>query len=201
MLEVLKEIPLFSKSALLTALDATTSSGISLATLNTFISRSLKYGDLVHLKRGVYAPVDFFKKHAGSLGYLFFVANKLIEPSYVSMETALYYYELLTDTVNYTVFSVSRGRTVNFYNKLGAFKYRSIKEGLFTGYVATEIDNFKVFIAEPYKAIFDFLYFKLPFSGLREEREVLSALDYYRIKFDQLDKAQKNKFFKLIKNV
>jgi len=123
--------------------------------LNQF-NRWQKKGLLVKLKRGTYLLNKNDRKiNPGR----YFIANKLYEPSYVSMETALSFYGFIPERV-YDIISVTTKKTARFKNDLGLFVYRHIRPQVFEGVKLIKDENgFSVFIAEPEKAILDFLYF------------------------------------------
>ncbi|MCX5712190.1 MAG: hypothetical protein NTY47_03830 [Candidatus Omnitrophica bacterium] len=87
------------------------------------------------------------------------IANKLYAPSYVSLETALSYYSIIPE-VSMAVTSITTKSTRKFSNKHGLFIYRAIKPKVFNGYYVEKQGNFDILIAEPEKALADYLYFK-----------------------------------------
>lgn len=89
-----------------------------------------------------------------------FIANKLYEPSYVSLETALSYYSLIPE-VAMQVTSVTTKATRRFENAYGVFTYRSVKSSLFFGVQLVLVQGEKVKMAEPEKAFADTIYFFL----------------------------------------
>ena len=70
-------------------------------------------------------------------GYLFMVANRIYEPSYISRESALANYLVIPETV-LGVTSVSSRKTRQFDSQWGVFSYRSIKPALMFGYRVIE---------------------------------------------------------------
>ncbi len=94
---------------------------------------------------------------------LFFIANKIYEPSYVSLETALSYHGLIPEAV-FSILSVSTLKTRLVSPRLSAFRgdfvYKRVKKGLFFGYSLTKHANFSFLMADPEKAILDFLYLR-----------------------------------------
>ena len=82
-------------------------------------------------------------------------------PSYVSLEYALNFYGLIPEHV-LDVTSVTSRKTARFVNELGTFIYQHIKVNAFRGFKAIR-DDYKLtyFIAEPEKAVIDFLYLNL----------------------------------------
>lgn len=119
----------------------------------SFINRNLKRGLLIKLKNGLYAL-------SGVNTPKFFIANKLYAPSYVSFETALSYYNIIPETV-YAVLSVTTKATREFEAEESNFIFHKVKKEAFFGYIPKRIDNIVVLIAEPEKALLDYLYFVL----------------------------------------
>jgi len=89
---------------------------------------------------------------------LLMIANKLYEPSYVSLESALAYYHIIPETV-FGVTSVSSRKTTKFESELGIFRYKSIHSKLFFGYEVINTEGkLKYKMASLEKAILDYLY-------------------------------------------
>ena len=114
--------------------------------------------------------------------FLFMVANKLYEPSYVSLESALAYYQVIPETV-LGVTSISSRKTKQFESAWGVFAYRTIKPGYMIGYRVIETSpRFKFKIASLEKALLDYLYLNseiqttADFEGLRWNRDQLQTL-------------------------
>lgn len=117
----------------------------------------LKKGYVIQLKRGMYAlrledRSSFFSEY--------YLANNLYSPSYISLETALSYYQLIPERVQ-SITSITTKKTQQFQNSLGHFIYRHLKPNLYENFVVKQ-DEFKnnFYIATPEKAMIDFLYFK-----------------------------------------
>ncbi len=89
---------------------------------------------------------------------LFFIANRIYSPSYVSLETALSFYNIIPEGV-YTILSVSTMKTKRFETEIGKFQYRKIKRELFSDYQLMEFNNIRYKIALPEKAVLDYVYF------------------------------------------
>lgn len=111
---------------------------------------------LLRLRRGLY-KINF-AEGGPDLPDLY-IANRLYEPSYVSLETALSFYSIHPE-VAAVVTSVTVRQTSSFKNSFGVFQYKSCKAQAYCGYKIMLYEGFKVYIAEPEKAIVDFLYFK-----------------------------------------
>jgi predicted transcriptional regulator of viral defense system len=115
--------------------------------------------------------------------YLFMLANKVYEPSYVSLESALAYYQLIPESV-LGVTSISARKTQQFDSAWGLFSYRSVKPLLMFGYQVIESEQrIKFKMARFEKAVLDYLYLnsgtnaKQDVEGLRCSKEQLQQLD------------------------
>jgi predicted transcriptional regulator of viral defense system len=150
--------------------------------LKRMILRWKKQGMLVSLKRGLYEltyPDDF---HIPDL----LIANCLYNPSYVSLETALSNYSIIPE-VSMAVSSVTAMPTRRFKNKHGLFIYRSVTPSAYTGYIIQKQADFDIRIAEPEKALVDYLYFKtyrdkkIDFAQERLDKGVIGRLNKRRL--------------------
>ena len=88
---------------------------------------------------------------------LFLIANRIYSPSYISLEMAFSYYNLIPEAV-YGVTSVTSNKTNNFKTDLGVFGYRRLKPELMFGYKLVEYKNQSFRIAEIEKALLDYFY-------------------------------------------
>ena len=89
---------------------------------------------------------------------LFTIANRIYEPSYVSLEMALSIYGLIPEAV-YGVTSVTSQNTKNIKTPVGDFIYRHVQPDLMFGYELREHGGHHYQIAEVEKAVLDYLYF------------------------------------------
>lgn len=133
------------------------------------ISRWQKQGKLIQIKRGLYVLAAPYKKQDVFEPYL---ASVLKQPSYISLEKAFEYHDLIPEGVSvYTC--VTTKRPGKFITKLGTFDYKHIKETLFWGYQAVTAKKQTAFMALPEKALLDFFYLKsvkISFEYLNEMR-------------------------------
>ncbi|OIO39479.1 MAG: hypothetical protein AUJ72_00710 [Candidatus Omnitrophica bacterium CG1_02_46_14] len=142
--------------------------------LRQYLSRWKKNGWIDSLRNGLYELT--FPEN--SVIPDFFIANKMYSPSYVSLETALSYYSILPE-VSMAVLSVTPKTTRRFKNTHGFFMYRTIKPQAFCGTLIEKHNGFDVLIAEPEKALVDYLYFKT-LRGGKLDREA-ERLDQKRL--------------------
>ena len=120
------------------------------------------------------------------------VANRLYAPSYISLETALSYYSIIPE-VSMAVTSVTTKPTRSFRNKHGLFIYRTVKRENFIGYYLEKNGLFDIFIAEPEKALVDYLYFRRYRGG----KHKISDERFDRGVVSKLNKRKLNKYGKL----
>jgi predicted transcriptional regulator of viral defense system len=98
---------------------------------------------------------------------LYYISNLIYKPSYVSLESALSYYNLIPEAV-YLTTGISTRKTNSFDTPVGNFSYRSIREDLFFGYNLVRMGNHTVRIANPEKTLLDYLYL----NSLNEIHEI-----------------------------
>lgn len=123
---------------------------------------------------------------------LYLIANKLYDPSYVSLELALNHYGVIPEAVM-RVTSVTTNKTLSVETKIGIFDYKSLDTRLFFGYRMITSDGTTYKIASLEKTIADYLYLNPQVAqandiqGLRfnEEllKEKLNRLELERITF------------------
>jgi len=194
LLEQLKSLPHFSKN---TVYQLGKQLGLKDGTVDTYISRFLKYKEIIWLNKGLYVSTDFFEKNKNDISYSFYLANVVRNPSYVSSWAALQYYNLATEAVH-SITSVSLKATRNFETKAGNFSYQSIKKDLFSDFSLTK-GKLDFFIASPAKALFDLLYFRThQFRGTKSE-DIKTLVEELRIDIDEMDKSEQEKFYTMIK--
>lgn len=125
--------------------------GVSASMTHNFIKRNLRSGLFVKLRKNYYQLKD-------SAPSLYFIANKLYQPSYISLEKALSYYNIIPEVV-YGITSVTTKPTREFTTPRAVFSYQTIKPEAYTGYSPKKIDGTVVLFADPAKALADYLYF------------------------------------------
>ena len=120
------------------------------------LSRWHKAGKLIQLRRGLYALSETYRK---AEIYGLAVAAVLHRPSYLSLEKALEFHNLIPEqAVAYT--SVTSNRPAVFKTGLGDFKYTHIQKSFFWGYSAATLNGQTAFVALPEKALLDFFYLR-----------------------------------------
>jgi len=132
------------------------------------ISRWQKSGKLIQLKRGIYLLSEPYRKIEVFEPY---IASILMKPSYISLEKALEFHNLIPEGVA-VYSSLTTKRPAKFINKLGIFEYHSLKRNLFWGYDSVTVNKQTAFIASPEKALLDLFYIK----GLKVSQEYIAEL-------------------------
>jgi predicted transcriptional regulator of viral defense system len=148
LLKIVGREPIFHSSLL-------TAGEVNLTDMGRQLSRWVKSGNLIQLRRGIYALSERYQKVPP---HPFYIANRLKRASYVSLQSALGYHGLIPEYVP-SVTSVTSGRPENLSNSLGAYIFKHIKKPLFFGYKAVDLgDGQSAFIALPEKALLDLVY-------------------------------------------
>ncbi len=124
--------------------------------LKVQISRWVKSGKLIQLKRGLYVLAEPYRKMTLSE---FYIASALKSPSYISLEKALEYHGLIPEAVHVFT-SVTTKRPESFETPAGRYDYNHVKPSLFWGYLSLNMGGQTIFMATPEKALLDFFYLK-----------------------------------------
>jgi predicted transcriptional regulator of viral defense system len=147
------------------------------------ITRWQKRGLLIKLRQGYYTFPEF--KNSSDLSLYF--ANKLYQPSYISLHTALSFYGIIPEIVA-SITSVSSLKTTTFTNEFGDFVYKKIKEDYIFGYDLKPLsDKIAMKIATPEKAILDLLYLYPFYNTVQEIQELRFDEDFMQ---EELDKER-----------
>lgn len=97
--------------------------------------------------------------------FLYYLANKVYEPSYVSLESAFGYYGFIPEAV-YRITSVIPKKTSQFQFEDIVFDYRTVHSKFNFGYSLVSWKNVVIKIAEPEKAIIDYFYLNTEIATL-----------------------------------
>ncbi len=100
-----------------------------------------------------------FRERKQDEKFLYFAANKIYSPSYISMESALAYYNLIPEGV-FLITSVSARNTARYHTPVGDFSYQQIKPQLNFGYRLIIDQDVAIKVADPEKVILDYFYLK-----------------------------------------
>lgn len=148
--------------------------GSSLVGANFLLTRYAKKGFITRLKQGLYVLSDVVPTD-------FTLANTLYKPSYVSLEFALSYHQIIPEQV-YEITSVTPKSTRRFEALGKIYSYRKIKKEAYTGYSVQKQNGISFYIATPEKAFVDLNYFRMldglePLTRFNKEKlEISKAL-------------------------
>ena len=126
--------------------------GINAASARVSASRYVKQGLLVRVKKNIYVLREVW--NAAEKGEKFVFANLGQTPYYLSLMTALDYYEMTTQLQRDFFESIAVKRTKSTNVNGTVFRYTKIKRDLYFGFIK-EMD---FFIAIPEKALVDAFY-------------------------------------------
>ena len=148
LLAVTSSEPIFSSGLLLTL-------GQDPADMRKQLSRWVRAGKIIQLRRGLYTLAEPYRKVTPEP---FLIANRLNEPSYVSLQSALAHHGLIPEWVP-AVTSVTTARPEEVDTPLGRFIYRHCKRPLFFGFQEVDLGQGQAaFVATPEKALLDLVY-------------------------------------------
>jgi predicted transcriptional regulator of viral defense system len=153
--------------------------GISLASAKVTASRYVRQGLLLRLKKNLYVLRESW--NAASKEDKFRLANLGQSPSYISLTSALDYYEMTTQTQRDFFESIAVKRTKEIQVNGTVFRYSKINETLYFGFKKEK----GFFIATPEKALLDSFYlmsygrYSLDLSALdmdKLDRQIINRL-------------------------
>ncbi len=126
--------------------------GISLDSAKVTASRYVRQGLLLRVKRNLYVRREVW--NAATTEEKFSLANLAQVPSYISLTTALEYYEITTQMLRNFYESVAVKRTKEINLNGSVFRYTKLTSDLYFGFIKEK----GVFIATPEKALLDAFY-------------------------------------------
>jgi predicted transcriptional regulator of viral defense system len=115
------------------------------------LSRWMKQGKVIGLRRGMYTLADAYRRVPVSPPAL---AGQLYRPSYLSGLWALGYHDMIPERVVWLTCVTTRGPR-RFENPFGTFDYHNVKRDCFFGFRAAVGGAADVLIAEPEKSLLD----------------------------------------------
>jgi predicted transcriptional regulator of viral defense system len=158
-------------------------------TLRVQLSHWKKKGWISSLKRGLYVlgPEERVVEPS-----LFYLANQIYLPSYVSLESALAFHDLIPEFVGGTT-SVTPRKTARFENVFGVFTYQTIDSKVYEGFESQkDPQGLTTLVARPEKALVDFFYLNLSDFDPRNPR---LFYDSYRLQnLENLDRKRLREF-------
>lgn len=135
------------------------------------INDMLHKGEIIRVKKGLYILGEPYTRNHY---YRETLSNLIYGPSYISLEYALSFYEMIPERTE-TVTAVTNKRNKVFDTPVGRFTYRYIRPELYTdGITIINLDEkHNIIIASREKAIADILYFTHKLSSVTEMEDFL----------------------------
>jgi len=172
LLNQVADLPVFS-SSLLQAGD------VDRASIHKQLSRWTAANKTHQLRRGLYTLAEPYRQIEP---HTFLIANRLISPSYVSLQSALAYYDLIPESVPQVLSITSKLRSEVKETPFGSYRYQNIQRRLFFGFhlVRVSVEQ-SAYLARPEKALLDLIY-------LTKQGHSAAFLDSLRLQnLEQLD--------------
>jgi predicted transcriptional regulator of viral defense system len=131
-------------------------------------------------------------------GLNYLISNSICQPSYISLETALYFHQLIianepADSLGEkSIQAITKHKTVIYHNDRGIYSYRKIKPEFYFEFDTIEIEGGTIQMANPEKALIDFLYFNANLNSLSKLTNIswniqaLAQLDWKKLSSIQL---------------
>jgi len=115
------------------------------------------------------------------------IANTIYEPSYLGLERALRYYNLIPEWV-FEYVSCTTKKTMRYTTNIGNFSYRSLHPRYYRWYELISIGNYKnIRISSPEKTMCDYIYLNTKISDENDFEEMrINALIWKDIWSDKI---------------
>lgn len=180
--KTIEKLQILSRNAYFTLDDVAQTFGLQADSARVFCSRYVKQGLLVRLRNNLYSTT--WKWENLTRNDLFVIANILQVPSYISLMTALAYYEVTTQAQQNYQESICLKRTMVYNVRQAVFSYVKMQRPYYNGFVKTN----GVFIATKEKAFLDAAYL-YSFGKYRFDAD---SLDFKKLDFNTLKSMVNN---------
>jgi len=151
--------------------------GITLQSAKVTANRYIKQGLLIRLKRNIYVLKEKWISIDREREFL--LANIIQVPSYISLMTALDYYEITTQIQRDFIESIAVKRTKGVEIEQTFFNYTKINTDLYSGFSRTR----GFFIAAPEKAFLDAVYL-MSFGRYRFD---IPSIDFSKLNLEKIE--------------
>jgi predicted transcriptional regulator of viral defense system len=187
-LKPLERIPYFTITGFKQVLNANES---DIQRVRETLSRWVKMGHIIRLKKGVYMTRRFYELHQSHASFRPMVSSIILPQSYVSLEYILQRNGILTE-ITYPTTAVTPKNTRTIENVLGTFAYRHIKLPLYTGFSQEVFFGIYFNQASVAKALFDYFYLRPLPRGLRKHK--INLAEELRLNLDELSSEVRDEF-------
>lgn len=176
LLRVVADEPLFETGLLLAG-------DVDPADVRRQLSRWVNAGKILQLRRGLYVLAPPYRRRTP---HPFLLSNRLVRPSYVSLQSALAFHGHIPEAVAVTT-GVTTRRPGRHSTPLGEHDLRHVKRELLFGHATTEVaPRQHAFVARPEKALLDLVYLT-PGGDRRAYLEGLRLQALGELDLDRLD--------------
>jgi len=187
-LKPLERIPYFTITGFKQVLNANES---DIQRVREMLSRWVKMGHIIRLKKGVYMTRRFYELHQSHASFRPMVSSIILPQSYVSLEYILQRDGVLTE-ITYPTTAITPKNTRTIENVLGTFAYRHIKLPLYTGFSQEVFFGIYFNQASVAKALFDYFYLRPLPRGLRKHK--INLAEELRLNLDELSSEVRDEF-------
>jgi hypothetical protein len=146
------------------------------ARLDALLKRGVSAGEVLRVRRGLFCLAAKYRRRPM---HAFELAQRILGPSYISLESALAFHHWIPEAV-YAVTSVCAKRSCSFDTPVGRFTFTRVPQHpLLASVQRQELDDgVGFFMASPLKALADYVYVqRLKWTGLDPVRKSLRVED------------------------
>lgn len=155
------------------------------------LSRWVKKGHIIRLKKGVYMTRHFYEMHRNHASFAPAISSVVFPQSYVSLEYILQRANVLTE-ITFPITAITPKNTRKIENILGTFVYRHIKLSLYTGFKQASFFGVIFNQASVAKALFDYFYLRPLPRGLHTHK--INLAEELRLNLDEMPSDVKGEF-------
>lgn len=187
-INTLEGLPFFTKAAFVSV------ERLNHNALSQNIKRWVRRGHIIRLKNGLFVTKTFVDRSIANPAYTELLAGCFLSPSYLSLESILQKNQLLTEAT-FTISSVTTKSGRTFTNPVGHFVYHTVKADLYFGFEKKLFGKNAYYSARPAKALFDFLYLRLPRLDPRDP----STIEALRLNWGALARSVFDEFCLIVR--
>jgi predicted transcriptional regulator of viral defense system len=123
------------------------------------------------------------------------LASIVVEPSYISLESALSMAGLIPEAV-FTTTCITTKLPISYATYLGNIEYRHVSPKLYFGYISVDSDTKPYYLAEPEKALLDYIYL----TATIDNRDAVFELRLNPENFNNLDQNKLDQYLQVFHN-
>ena len=177
--------------------DISRNRNITEGSARVWCTREVKKGNIFRLKNNFYITREQWLLSKKNEKYS--LSNRVQTPSYISLSSAISYYELSTQMYRGSIEAIAQKRTITYAIQDTRFEYHLVNEKYYHGFIRKN----GFFIAAAEKALVDILYlvslgrYAFDFSSLEIDKLNIDSLNEYLEVYPQKTKEVWNKYGRL----